>query len=110
VVLPPLRYLLAPDDVLARATELDRTLQRDPHRAREALRRLFVDGKVVMTPLEDGSYEARATLLPLVALGQATKREVSRGGLLVGDGFVPSRDVRLDLVVAIASSVRGRSV
>lgn len=65
--------LPTPDDVVACALDLERLLASDAAVAREALRQLFRDGRVTLTPQEDGSYLARGEFLPLVALS-ATQR------------------------------------
>lgn len=98
-----------PDDVLARATEFDATLRSDPHRARESLRRMFLDGRIVMTPSDDGGYEARGTLLPLVALGRPDevgrpRRAPAAQPLSTGDD-----DVRLELAAKIQAPRRASS-
>lgn len=94
-----------PHDVLARATELDQVLQSDPHRARERLRRVLVDGRIVMTPLDDGAYEARATFLPLLAYVDSNRDD--RAARRVVDAL-PHADVRMDLVARVAPLGRGR--
>ena len=64
--------LPAPDEVLARAMDLEATLAGDPVRAREALRRLFKDGRIVLRPQPEGHYVAEADFFPLVALTPET--------------------------------------
>lgn len=54
------------DQVLDRALDLERTLAADPVRAREALRRLLVDGRITLEPGADGPYIATFTFLPMV--------------------------------------------
>lgn len=65
--------LPTPDRILERAQDLDVVLAADPVRAREALRRMFDGGRIMLTPGEDGVYVAEATFLPLVALAETTK-------------------------------------
>lgn len=65
VVLP------TPDELVERALALETLLAGDPLRAREALRRLFVDGRVVLHPQPQGHYVAEGCFLPLVALSDA---------------------------------------
>ena len=65
--------LPTPNAVLAKALELDEILKGAPLRAREALRRIFVDGRVTMTPQPDGSYLVTGTFLPLVAVAETAK-------------------------------------
>ena len=62
-----------PADVLHRARELERVLQGDAVRAREALRRVFEGGRILLHPGADGVYVAEGTFLPLVALAETTK-------------------------------------
>jgi site-specific DNA recombinase len=67
VVLP------TPDQVARQCLNLERMLAADPLRAREALRRFFQGGRIRLTPGEDGVYYAEGTLLPLIALSEATR-------------------------------------
>ena len=60
--------LSAPDALLERAIDLERVLGADPLRAREALRGLFVDGRLTAHAQPDGSYVVEGTFLPLVAM------------------------------------------
>jgi hypothetical protein len=62
--------LPTPDELVERALALETVLAGDPLRAREALRRLFVDGRVVLHPQRDGHYVAEGRFLPLVALSE----------------------------------------
>lgn len=83
--------LPTPEDVLARARELERVLQGDAVRAREALRRVFDGGRILLHPGADGVYVAEGTFLPLVALAETTKPparspRASRPGSLSGVG------------------------
>ncbi len=65
VVLP------APDAIVERALALDRLLAGEPLRAREALRRFFQDGDIILTPDTDkGHYMTEAKFLPLAALSE----------------------------------------
>jgi hypothetical protein len=58
--------LPTPDDLLARARELNEVLSSDPTRGREALRRLFEGGQIKVTPQPGGTYVAESTLLPMM--------------------------------------------
>lgn len=58
--------LLTPDELMTRARELDAVLAGDPTRGREALRRLFDDGHIKVTPQPGGTYVAESTLLPMM--------------------------------------------
>jgi hypothetical protein len=60
--------LPTPEELIERALDLETVLSGDPLRAREALRRLFVDGRVVLHPQPEGHYVAEGRFLPLVAL------------------------------------------
>jgi len=51
---------------MKRARELDAVLTGDPTRGREALRRLFDDGHIRVTPQPGGTYVAESTLLPMM--------------------------------------------
>jgi hypothetical protein len=77
--------LPTPADVAARAADLKQLFEGEPPRAREALRRYFVDGRIVLTPTAEGAYVAERRFLPLVALSDpemnsapAEGRRVSR--------------------------------
>jgi DNA invertase Pin-like site-specific DNA recombinase len=70
--------LPTPDALLDRARDLERVLAADPLRAREALREVFADGKIVVHPQSDGSYVAEATFLPLAAVAGTTPKLVRR--------------------------------
>lgn len=61
-------HLPSPAEVLQRAMVLERVLDGNPLAAREHLRRLFVDGRIVLEPQPEGYYVARAGLFPLLAL------------------------------------------
>jgi hypothetical protein len=54
--------------VAARALNLKRLFEGNPIEVREALRRYFVDGRIVVTPTAEGYYVAEGRFLPLVAL------------------------------------------
>lgn len=76
----PIRLPTA-DEVLVRAMDLEATLAGDPVRAREALRRLFKDGRIVLHPQPAGFYTAEASFLPLVALtAETTNPPAGAGG------------------------------
>jgi hypothetical protein len=57
-----------PETLVDRARDLEKALAADPVRAREALRGVFDKGRIEMHPGEDGTYLAKATFLPLVAV------------------------------------------
>jgi hypothetical protein len=63
--------LPTPDELVERALALESLLAGEPLRAREALRRLFVDGRVVLHPQPEGHYIAEGRFLPLVVLTEA---------------------------------------
>jgi hypothetical protein len=56
---------------LRHVLDIEAMVERDPIPAREALRRLFADGKLSLT-VEEGVYVARTKLLPLVLFESAT--------------------------------------
>ncbi|HKO49549.1 MAG TPA: hypothetical protein VJV79_17590, partial [Polyangiaceae bacterium] len=60
--------LPTPAEVAARAVGLKRLFSAHPLEVREALRRYFVDGRIVVTPVAEGYYVAEGRFLPLVAL------------------------------------------
>jgi len=60
--------LPTPAEVAERALGLKRLFAGNPIEVREALRRYFVDGRIVVTPLAEGYYVAEGRFLPLVAL------------------------------------------
>lgn len=72
--------LPTPEEVLTRATDLEATLAGDPVRAREALRRIFKDGRIVLHPQPDGFYTAEASFFPLVALTPETTNPPAGAG------------------------------
>lgn len=76
--------LPSPDELLDRARDLEAAFATDPTRAREALRGVFVDGRIAVDAKEDGSWVARASLLPLVAVGgPGAKRDPAEGAVVV---------------------------
>jgi hypothetical protein len=60
--------LPSPDEVLERALDLQTIVMGEPLRAREVLRQLFDDGRIMVAPQPDGTYVASCAFLPLVAL------------------------------------------
>ena len=60
--------LPSPEDVLSRAMAIETIFAGDPVRAREALRRCFKDGRIVLRPQPTKVYIAEADFFPLVAL------------------------------------------
>jgi len=60
--------LPTPAQVAERALGLKRLFEGNPIEVREALRRYFVDGRIVVTPVAEGYYVAEGRFLPLVAL------------------------------------------
>lgn len=71
VVLP------TPDELVERALDVESVIAgADPVAAREALRRLFRDGRVVMHP-QERSYRAEGSYLPLAVLDARPKNERS---------------------------------
>ena len=58
--------LPTPDELMKRALELDAVLTGDPTRGREALRRLFENGQLIVKPQPGGTYVAESTLLPMM--------------------------------------------
>lgn len=71
----PIR-LPSPAEVEQLVCDLEARIAQDPLRAREELRRLLKDGRIVLEPQPDRVYLARTSLLPLVLLAdpQITNR------------------------------------
>ena len=67
------------DDVRRVVFNLKELLVSDPIRAREALRRFFKDGTIVLDPQDDGTYIARSQILPLMTI-PAVQRKKPRSG------------------------------
>jgi site-specific DNA recombinase len=60
--------LPSPDELVAHALDLENILKNDPAAGREALRRLFDQGRLMLHPQEDGYYVAKSRIFPLMAL------------------------------------------
>lgn len=67
--------LPTPDDLVRRATDLERLLLGNPTRGREALAKLFVADGIALVPGQDGVYTARSTFFPLGVM--ALERELA---------------------------------
>lgn len=73
--------------------------------AREVLRQLLVDGKIVLTPVEDKQWELRAILLPARLLQTKIPPGVNRTVSSVGCGGriwslfsgLPGQEIRVEL-------------
>ncbi|HHH29438.1 MAG TPA: hypothetical protein ENK57_13985 [Polyangiaceae bacterium] len=71
--------LPTPDAIVERALDLDAMLAGAPLRAREALRRFFQGGNIILTPdHEKGHYVAKAEFLPLVALSELAANKITK--------------------------------
>ena len=82
--LAPIR-LPTPDEMMTVVLDLERRLVTDVTNGREELKRVFRDGKIVLTPEPGGYYTARSEILPLVLMttppavaNQGGRNEVSR--------------------------------
>ncbi|PKL56034.1 MAG: hypothetical protein CVV35_06710 [Methanomicrobiales archaeon HGW-Methanomicrobiales-6] len=53
------------DEILERVLDVEARITDDPTTAREAIRRMLLDGKIVMHPEADGSYRAESVIFPL---------------------------------------------
>ena len=73
--------LPSPEQVLARAKNLDRVYSADPMVIREKLRRVFKDGRILPHPQPDGTYVAEGTMLPMIALAEMTKPPTEKPGV-----------------------------
>lgn len=60
--------LPSPDELVERARDLERVVSAEPLAARERLRGLFVDGRILLRPAPEGATIVEAVFLPLVAL------------------------------------------
>ncbi len=67
-------HLPSPREIEAFVADLDAELAQDPLRARELLRRVLKDGRIVLEPQPDGVYLARAAVLPLRVLAERDHR------------------------------------
>lgn len=86
--------LPTPDDVAAAALNLETVLAGEPALAREALRRLFKDGRIALAPQDDGTYLARGEFFPLVAIAAAESCNApgrKTGGAWYSDGCAGSQ-------------------
>lgn len=83
--------LPTPDQLVERAFGLETLLAGDPLRAREALRRLFVDGRVVLHPQPEGHYIAEGRFLPLVVLAQTPAAVHSEVSIAMREPLGPKR-------------------
>jgi len=59
--------------------DLHRLAKEAPVEAREALRAIFKDGRIVMHPQADGTYLARTEILPLVLIAPQTRNPARPG-------------------------------
>jgi len=75
------------DAVIAKSFDLERIIEKDPLRGREALKRLFAGGVIAVHPQPEGHYLAESQLFPLaLVLGSAADQScgpamVARGGI-----------------------------
>lgn len=53
------------DEILERVLDVEARISDDPTTAREAIRRMLLDGKIVMQPEPDSSYRAESVIFPL---------------------------------------------
>jgi hypothetical protein len=60
--------LPSPDELVAHDLDLENILRSDPVAGREALRRLFEQGRLMLHPQEAGYYVAESRIFPLMAL------------------------------------------
>jgi DNA invertase Pin-like site-specific DNA recombinase len=61
------------EEILAYVVDVEARIQDDPTSAREALRRLLLDGKLIMHPQPDGSWRGESAVFPLRLAGRTTK-------------------------------------
>ena len=61
------------DEVLAYVVDVEARIKDDPTTAREALRRLLLDGRLVMHPQPDGSWKGESAVFPLRLAGKTPK-------------------------------------
>jgi len=67
------------DEILAYVVDVETRIKDDPTTAREALRRLLLDGKLVMHPQPDGSWRGESLILPLRLAGGRTRKPRNGG-------------------------------
>jgi hypothetical protein len=81
-------HLPSPAQLEKGVYDIDARLHQDPLAARELLRRLFKDGRVVLEPQPDRIYLARTEVLPLLLLSEGVR---DHGGprLLPGAAVFP---------------------
>ncbi len=77
-----------PDELVERAMDLETLLGGDPLRAREALRRLFAEGEILLHPQPEDHYVAEGRFLPMVALAEAQTTKPPASGR--GPGRCPA--------------------
>lgn len=62
------------DEVMAYVVDVEARIKDDPTTAREALRRLLLNGKIIMHPQPDGSWRGESAVLPLRLAGTRKPR------------------------------------
>ncbi len=67
-----------PEAVAASVFDLERDLRTDPIRARQALRGVFADGRIVLDLQEDGTFLARRGVMPFLVPIATTKTQKPR--------------------------------
>lgn len=89
------------DEILEHVLDVEARIKDDPITAREALRWLLLDGKLVMHPQPDGSYLAASAVFPLAL---TWKPKTPRGG---GPSGASSGTSSTEQVVEIGSCAGG---
>ena len=66
------------DEIMAYVVDVETCIKDDPTSAREALRRLLLDGRLMMHPQADGSWRWESAVLPM-NLGGSTPKPQAGG-------------------------------
>ena len=84
--------LPTPGELVERALALETVLAGDPLHAREALRRLFADGHVLLHPQSEGHYVAEGRFLPLVVIAETPATAHSDLAVAMREVLYPPRN------------------
>ena len=69
----PKARLPTEEEILAYVVDVEARIKDDPTSAREALRRLLLNGRLVMHPQPDGSWRGESAVYPLRLAGSVKK-------------------------------------
>jgi hypothetical protein len=68
------------DEIIQGVLNIEACIRSDPVTAREALRRVLLDGKIVMEPQPNGDYRGRSAVLPMQLARTRKPRNLSGAG------------------------------